>query len=195
MRGDVEVQDPAAPVLDDEKTVEQPECQCRHGEEVEGDDHLAVILEKRKPPLAGSPRRRIRRRYLATVRSETSKPSLSSSPWSFGAPHPEFSAAIVRMCVQSSLLILGRPPFGWDRQPQYKRNPVRCQPTTVSGLTTARTSDHRGQSWRKVVQKKRSKRVSGGRGRFRFGDGDLLAQREDFDGGIRAPAEENARCS
>ena len=30
---------------------------------------------------------------------------------------------------------------------------------------------------------------------FPFEDGDLLAQREDFNGGIRATAEENARCS
>jgi hypothetical protein len=38
----------------------------------------------------------------------------------------------------------------------------------VSGLTIARTSDQRGHSCRKVVQKKRSKRVSTGRVRFRF---------------------------
>src|SRR5262245_59272932 len=52
--------------------------------------------------------------------------------------------------------------------PPPVQTPARCQPTTVSGLTIARTSDQRGQSCRKVVQKKRSQWVSTGRGRFRF---------------------------
>jgi hypothetical protein len=42
--GYVEVQNPASPVLDHEKAVKQLECHCRHGEEVEGGDHLAMIL-------------------------------------------------------------------------------------------------------------------------------------------------------
>ena len=50
MSSNVEVQDPAAPVLDDKEAVQQLERQRRHGEEVEGDDDLAVILEKRQPP-------------------------------------------------------------------------------------------------------------------------------------------------
>ena len=50
--GHVEVQDPAASVLDDEEAVQQLEGHRRHGEEVEGDDHLAMILEKRKPAFA-----------------------------------------------------------------------------------------------------------------------------------------------
>src|SRR5215472_8564803 len=47
--GNVEVQDPAAPVLDDEQTVQHPEGRSWHGEEVEGDDGLAVVAKKRKP--------------------------------------------------------------------------------------------------------------------------------------------------
>ena len=49
--GHVEVQDLAASVFDREEAVERLEGHCRHREEVEGDDRLAVILEKRKPPL------------------------------------------------------------------------------------------------------------------------------------------------
>src|SRR5215471_9095141 len=45
----VEVQNLAAPVLDDEKAVEQLERHRRHGEEIKRDDHLAVILEKGTP--------------------------------------------------------------------------------------------------------------------------------------------------
>jgi hypothetical protein len=45
----VEVQNPTPTLLDDEEAVEQPERQGWHGEEVEGNDHLAVILEESQP--------------------------------------------------------------------------------------------------------------------------------------------------
>jgi hypothetical protein len=48
---DVAVQDLPASVRDDEEAVEQLEGHRRHREEVEGDNDLTVILEKRKPPL------------------------------------------------------------------------------------------------------------------------------------------------
>ena len=50
--GNVEVQDPATSVLDDEEAVEEPESQRRHGEEVERSDHLPVIGEEGQPTLA-----------------------------------------------------------------------------------------------------------------------------------------------
>jgi len=46
----VEVQDLAASMRDDEEAVEQLEGHRRHGEEVERNDHLAVVLEKGRPP-------------------------------------------------------------------------------------------------------------------------------------------------
>jgi hypothetical protein len=104
----------------------------------------------------------------ATVLSETSKPSLSSSPWIFGAPQPEFSQAIVRIRVRSSGVTFGRRPEGRERQRQYSWKPALCQPTTVSGFTITRTSDHRGHRFRKAVQKKRSRQFSVGRGRLRL---------------------------
>jgi hypothetical protein len=48
----VEVQDPATPVLDHEEAVQYPKGRGRHGEEVEGDDGLAMVAQKRKPLLA-----------------------------------------------------------------------------------------------------------------------------------------------
>jgi len=45
----IEVQDPAAPVLDDEETVQHSERRGRHGEEVERDDGFAVVAKKRQP--------------------------------------------------------------------------------------------------------------------------------------------------
>ena len=47
-----EVQNPAPPMLHDEEAVKQLERQRWHGEEVEGNDHLAVILEESQPALA-----------------------------------------------------------------------------------------------------------------------------------------------
>ena len=50
----------------------------------------------------------------------------------------------------------------------YSRNPVRCQPTTVSGLTMTRTSAQRDQMRRRVVHNSRSREFKGGRGLFRL---------------------------
>jgi hypothetical protein len=49
MPRDIEVQNPAASVLDDEETVQHTERRGRHGEEVEGDDRLAVVVKKGQP--------------------------------------------------------------------------------------------------------------------------------------------------
>jgi hypothetical protein len=49
MRGYIEVQDSATPVLDDEQAVQQAEGGRWHGEKVKGDDRLAMILQERQP--------------------------------------------------------------------------------------------------------------------------------------------------
>ena len=46
MAGDIEMQDSAAPVFNHEEAIEQLEGQCGHGEEVNGDDCLAMIGEE-----------------------------------------------------------------------------------------------------------------------------------------------------
>jgi hypothetical protein len=71
---------------------------------------------------------------FATVVSLMSMPSLSSSPWMRSAPHPVFSRHILRIRSRTSQEMSGRP--GWPRrtfQVQNRRNPARCQATTVSG--------------------------------------------------------------
>src|SRR5260370_2083775 len=129
---------------------------------------LPAVCHRTSQRLPGSPRRRRLCRYLATVRSETSKPSFSSSPWIFGAPQSEFSVPTRRIRVRISSLTLGRPPLGRDRQRQYRRKPARCHPTTVFGFTMTRTSDHRGHMYLRLIQNKRSRRISKRRGRSRF---------------------------
>jgi hypothetical protein len=128
--------------------------------------------------------------YLATVRSEISKPRLRSSPWILGAPQPAFSMAMVRITFRISALIFGRPPRVRDRQRQYKRKPDRCHRMTLSGFPMARTPDHRGHTCRKVLQKNRSKRVSGGFGRWRLRN--AICCRKALERSVQAPAEESA---
>jgi hypothetical protein len=59
--------------------------------------------------LAGSPRRRMRRRQRATLRSETTRPSFCSSPWILGAPQSR-PRANLRIRTRISSVIFGRPP-------------------------------------------------------------------------------------
>ena len=117
---------------------------------------------------AGSPLRRVFCRCRATVRSETSNPSFRSSPWMRGAPQPEFSSAIRRISFRSSSFTFGRPPRRRDRHRQYRRKPLRCHATTVSGFTITKAVDQRGQICRRMVQKSRSSPIKRGRVRLRL---------------------------
>ena len=49
MTSNVEVQNPAPAMLDDEEAVQELEGQRGHGKEVEGDDHLAMVCEEGEP--------------------------------------------------------------------------------------------------------------------------------------------------
>ena len=49
MRGDVEMENAAPMMLDDEAAVQHTKTQCGHGEEVEG--NLAMVLEECQPAL------------------------------------------------------------------------------------------------------------------------------------------------
>src|SRR6185369_10802904 len=49
MRRDIEMQNPAASVLNDEEAVQHTERRGRHGKEVEGNDRLTVVVKKGQP--------------------------------------------------------------------------------------------------------------------------------------------------
>src|ERR1035437_7049608 len=89
-----------------------------------------------------------------TVRSEMSKPSLSSSPWMRGAPQVGFSATIRKTSSRTSLLIGFLPTACRAReiQLQYSRNPVRCYRTTVSGVTRINDLFHPDHDLRRTTQ-------------------------------------------
>ena len=54
---DIEMEDLASNLFDDEQTVQDSEGERRHGEEVHGRDDLAVIAKESRPALAGVVRR------------------------------------------------------------------------------------------------------------------------------------------
>jgi hypothetical protein len=82
--------------------------------------------------------------HLPTVAWLILMPSLSSSPWMRGAPHNGLALLMRRIKARISVPILGRPGRR-DRQPQWRRKPLRCHWTTVAGLTNIIASMTCGQ--------------------------------------------------
>jgi hypothetical protein len=64
--------------------------------------------------------------YLATLVCPTSIPSLSSSPWTRGAPHNGLAMLISRINLRISADSAGRPAQRRDFHRQSDRNPARC---------------------------------------------------------------------
>lgn len=74
-------------------------------------------------------------RYFETVLGETTIPSFSdNSSEILSSPQVGFTLSISRINSRRFFGNAGRPRFG-DFQRQNILNPVRCQPTKVSGLT------------------------------------------------------------
>jgi hypothetical protein len=91
---DIEMQDAPSIVTDDGKAIERAEGDRRNRKEVHRGNRFPVITEKVSQRLAGSGSRCARFIQREIVRSETSKPSMRSSPWMRGAPHVGFSTTI-----------------------------------------------------------------------------------------------------
>src|SRR5437867_4084619 len=72
-------------------------------------------------------------------RSEMWIPTFSNSPWMRGAPQSGLAAAIFRIRALIAGLASGRPLFRLEIQVQKRRKPLRCQATTVVGLTMINT--------------------------------------------------------
>src|SRR5258708_34565130 len=106
---------------------------------------------------------RRRTRYLLTLVSPMSMPSLRSSPWMRGAPHRGFSRLILRISLRTSFDTGGRPGWPWRTfQAQNNRNPLRCQAITVPGLTMQRAERHSAQAPQNQAHRNRSNRFSFG---------------------------------
>ena len=137
---------PAPPAMThSQQTIEQPERDCRHHEQVHRGDAISMVTKERPPhPCDGGPL--LRTIYLATLVCPTSIPSLRSSPWIFGAPHNGLATLIWRMSWRISTVTVGRPQRRRDFHRQYDLNPKRCQRITVSGRTIASASYILGNS-------------------------------------------------
>src|SRR5260370_37299927 len=92
MLGDIEMKNASPSVIDREPHIEDAEGGRGYGEEVHGRDSAAVVAQVSQRSSAPEGGRR-RGRHLDTLRSETSKPSMRSSPWMRGAPQVGLSNA------------------------------------------------------------------------------------------------------
>jgi len=124
------------------------------------------LRRKASQRLAGS--RFVETRFIQRemVLSETSKPSIRSSPWIRGAPQLGFSVTIWKMRSRTSFGVC-LPPMGFlvfEIILQYQRNPARCHRTTVSGVTTRSACFHPDQHRRMSSQKSLSNKYNFGRG-------------------------------
>lgn len=101
------MQNPSSIMPNQEEDIQHVESECRHREEVHGGDAFAMIPQKGEPALPGFVGSRSRRIQRETLRSETSNPSMTSSPWMHGARQVGFSAV--------SELLLFQPRCGKSR--------------------------------------------------------------------------------
>lgn len=128
------------------------------------------LRRKASQRLAGLGSRGARRIQREMDRSETSKPSIKSSPWMRGAPHVGFSATIRKINSRTSFDVCRLPTcfLALEISRQYKRKPARCHRTTVSSVTTMSDCFHPDQNLRTKTQKNLSIIPSCGLVRFRF---------------------------
>ena len=84
-----------------------------------------------------------------------------------GAPQVEFSATIRKIKARTSLLTRFRPPIclTLETHVQYKRNPARCQFTTVLGVIKTRGCLHPDQHVLNATQNNLCRAVNRRRGR------------------------------
>ena len=115
-----------------------------------------------------------------TVRSDTSIPSLRSSPWILGAPHRGFAAASLPTRAVISAFTGGRPTMGRPEiLIQYSRKRRRCQRSTPPG-------PHPGQpSPEEAIARPQPRPL-----RRALVHGQLLAQREVLEGELPVAAAE-----
>jgi len=123
----VEVQDALAIVTYNEKAIERAECDRRNSEEVHRGNRFPMMRRKVSQRVAGSGSRGARFIQREIVRSETSKPSIRSSPWMRGAPHVGFSTTIrkINSRTSSTSVVSDGPPDLGDQLPvQTESAPV-----------------------------------------------------------------------
>ena len=155
----------ATPVMSqNQKHVEDLETDSGHGEEVDGDQLLGVILQECAPGL--------RRRFAAAhhVFVDAALRDADAEFEQFAVDARSTPAGILPAHLEDQISDLtsremtGRP--SWSRrtfQVQKKRKPARCQATTVSGLTMASAERQSRQRCDRQIHNRRPPGVNFGR--------------------------------
>jgi len=136
----VEMEKASSAMFDDKEAVE---CSKRewHRKEVEGGDCFAMVVQERQPALCFAVALSVGKVFEVSGRRPVrrSRSQVGATRRECGAPQRRFSAFMSRMRRRTSVSTFGRPNRR-DFQRQNRRKPVRCQETTVSGLTRMRAS-------------------------------------------------------
>src|SRR5216684_2136490 len=140
MLRDVNLQDAPPLMTHDEEAVEHAERNRWHSEEIHGRNCFPMVSKEGQPALALL---RVSRRSFHPTRDGSLgkfKPSMRSSPCIRGAPHVGFSATMRKINSRTSFGVglLPTCPRTLEIRRQYIQKPVRCQRTTVSGVTMRR---------------------------------------------------------
>jgi len=106
---------------------------------------------------------RTARRWRRTVRLPTRMPRLRSSPRSRAAPHRRCPAARRRIAATVSADTGGRRDAAADLARQTRRNPCRCQRSSVSGRTLSSAARHPRARRARRMRRSRSAGVRTGR--------------------------------
>ena len=192
--GYVEVQDFPTPMLDDEEAVEQFECHGRHRKEVEGGDHLTMILQEGKPLL-----RRV------TTATNSLKVTGHGPFRDEEAELPKFPVDLGRAPIR---VLLRQTPdqdtnLIGDLRPAAARSRA---PTPIEAKTGAVPADDRfglhnnqrifppGPDAAKSGPEEPVESIQMGTRPFPLEHGDLLPEGENFEGGVAATAKEHADC-
>src|SRR6266571_7126934 len=133
-RGDLALNQLSALVADEEEHIKGLEADRLHHEQVRRPDALDLIPQKRFPGLSslplGAPPSIAVNRSIADHDRQLEDFSADAL-----GPHRGFSRDIRAISFLTSVLKRGRPSRLRDLQLQYRRQPLRCQPITVSGCT------------------------------------------------------------
>jgi len=188
----VEVEDPTTPVFDHEETVKQLEGNRWHGEEVEHDDRLTVILQEGKPP-------------FSRITTSMNAPQISSHG-TFGDLKTELQNLSVDLGCTPACIPFRHPPdepsnLVGDLRPTTARAgtppPAKSKTSTMpadDGLGLHNDQDAPPTS-SEAAQSAPEKAVEGIHGRTRslaFQYSDLLSKGENLKGCVAATPEEDA---
>ena len=146
MLGDVEVDDPPAMVDKQHEDEQDAEARGGHGEEIDADQVLDMVVEECPPGLRGRG---------TPSRHEAGHGTLGHLDTDLQEPHhgcaarqSGFALAIRAMRALISALMAGRPSLVRPESGvQYSRNRRRCHRRTVSGVTTTRDCLPRPRPW------------------------------------------------